>query len=81
MNATELKSDDPGSVGRYLLLQLCENGFDGNAQETALALGRTTEEMDDIIAGNEEPDEDLVMKIRALAREREIAIDVGSIAG
>jgi hypothetical protein len=75
MNATELKADISETADRDLLLKLCENGFGGSVEETALALGRTTEEIDDIIAGNEEPDEDLMIKARGLAQERDIGID------
>lgn len=61
--------------GAVLLKNLCETGFDGNTGEAALALGRTTEEIERILSGDEEADEDLVMKLRGLAQERNFDIE------
>lgn len=47
-------------------------GLGGSREETALVLGRTTEEIDAILDGGEIVDEDLEMKIRGIAEERKI---------
>lgn len=59
---------------RELLGNLCENGFAGDAGELAVALGRDKEEMYDLLSGEEDVDEDLLMKIRGIAQERGIEI-------
>lgn len=58
-----------------LLNNLCENGFAGDAEELALALGRDEEEIKDMLSGEEDIDEDLLMKIRGIAQERGIEIE------
>lgn len=70
--------DDSGtdeSGARTLLENLCSNGFDGDIGEAAVVLGRTPEELQNILDGDEPADEDLIMKIRGVARERDINID------
>lgn len=47
-------------------------GLGGSREETALVLGRTTEEIEAILNGEEKTDEDLEMKIRGIAEERKI---------
>jgi hypothetical protein len=44
--------------------------FNSNAAETALALGRKANDIEDIPNGNATIDEDLSMKIHALAQQR-----------
>lgn len=58
-----------------LLNNLCENGFAGDAEELAVALGRDEEEIKEMLSGEEDIDEDLLMKIRGIAEEREIEIE------
>jgi hypothetical protein len=60
---------------KELLTNLCENGFAGDAEELAIALGRDKEEIHDLLSGEEDVDEDLLMKVRGIAQEREIEID------
>jgi hypothetical protein len=57
-----------------LLSDLCENGFSGDVDLTALALGRESEEIQSILDGEADVDEDLLMKIRGIAEERNIEI-------
>ena len=47
-------------------------GLGGSVEETALVLGRTTQEIEAILDGEENADEDLEMKIRGIAEERKI---------
>ena len=67
--------DDPGTGGenaRDLLENLRDAEFGGSTEETALALGRTAEEIEGILNGDEVLDEDLAMKVRGIAQERGI---------
>lgn len=47
-------------------------GLGGSHEETALILGRTSDEIQAILDGEENVDEDLEMKIRGIAEERKI---------
>ena len=53
-----------------LLEQLKSEVFDDSDEKLALALGRTTEEVEAWLDGDEEIDEDAEMKIHGLAEER-----------
>ena len=76
MNENNVKTTEGGQENDKALLQrLCDNGFAGNVEETALVLGRTTEEIEGILQGDEVLDEDLAMKIRGIAEERDIEIE------
>lgn len=50
-------------------------GFDGNTAELALVLGRTPDEIGNILDGSEPVDDDLAMKVRGIAQERGISIE------
>ena len=60
---------------RELLENFCRDGFENDLNEAALALGRPREELEDFLSGDEEIDDDLVMKIRGIAQERNIEIE------
>ena len=62
------------SEARSMLRDLCRNGFDGNVGDTALALGREEESIAAALEGDE-IDEDLIVKIRGIAQERNIPIE------
>lgn len=69
--------DDKGTTqeqGLEMLHRLREDGFDGDIKELAAVLGRDEEEINDILDGSEEIDEDLLMKIRGIAQARDIEI-------
>ena len=66
--STEAKRDNPDAL--ELLQQLKSEVFDDSNEELALALGRTTEEIEAWFDGEEEIDEDAEMKINGLAQER-----------
>jgi plasmid maintenance system antidote protein VapI len=71
-------SNDPdtgGNDARSLLQNLCDGAFGGNIGETAIALGRTPEEIEGILNGDEVLDEDLAMKIRGIAQERGVTVE------
>jgi hypothetical protein len=62
---------DNGDEARANLKNL-NIGLGGDAAETAVVLGRTTEEIEAILDGEENVDEDLEIKVRAIAEERKI---------
>ena len=67
--------DDKGTnqeEARQILTALRDRGFDGDDQKLAIALGRTTEQVDNLISGSETIDDDIVMKARGIALNRGI---------
>lgn len=74
----ENMTDDPGTGGNDaldLLVNLRDAEFGGSTEETALALGRTPDEIEGILSGDEILDDDLEMKIRGIAQERDVAVE------
>jgi hypothetical protein len=61
--------------GTSALAQLHDRGFGGDTFMLALALGREEEQIREMLDGNAEMDEDLEMKVRGIAQERNIEID------
>lgn len=77
MNSENQAIDSEGTTqaqAQSLLSDLCRNGFSGDAGAFALALGRETEEIENILDGEAEIDEDLLMKVRRIAEQRNIEI-------
>lgn len=78
MNTSENIVDDNGTTqdeARELLAVFCRDGFDDDLDEAALALGRPLQELEDFLNGDEEIDDDLVMKVRGIALTRGIEIN------
>lgn len=78
MNKSENIVDDGGTTqdeARQLLGIFCRDGFDNDLNEAALVLGRPRRELEDFLNGDEEIDDDLIMKVRGIAQERDIEID------
>lgn len=69
MAETQTAKTDERS-GTELLKRFIDNGFDSDTDKAALALGRTSEELRDMLEGKMVVDEDLEMKIRGIADER-----------
>ena len=70
--------DDKGTdqeEAQNMLKTLRDQGFDGNDENVAVALGRTTEQVQAMISGAETIDDDVVMKARGIARNRGIDIE------
>jgi hypothetical protein len=63
---------------REMLRDLCSNGFDGLVDMAALALGRDEATIRSMMDGDEEIDEDLIMKMKGIARERNIPVEEAS---
>jgi hypothetical protein len=70
--------DDQGTSeteGRALIKRLRDAGFNGSDEQLALALGRPVEEVQGWTGGAEPVDDDVVMKARGIAKERQIEIE------
>lgn len=69
--------DDAGTDqddARELLRAFCEKGFDGDIERAAVALGRPASSLRQLMDGEDEIDDDLVMKLRGISNERGIAV-------
>ncbi len=60
--------------GLEILKRLRDQGFDGSSEKLALALGRPTEEVEHWMDGSEQPDDDIIMKSRGIAMQRQLQI-------
>ena len=74
----EQEVDDKGTdqgEAQHIIEALRDEGFDGDNEKLAKALGRTSEQIDGMINGDETIDDDVVMKARGIALNRGISID------
>ena len=62
---------------RRMLAEFRDKGFDGLTDMAALALGRDETNLQAMLDGSEEIDEDLMMKMLGIAQERNIPIGKG----
>jgi len=70
--------DDKGTdqeEAQSMLAALRDAGFDADDEKLAIALGRTTEQVQAMINGVETIDDDIVMKARGIALNRGIEIE------
>ena len=70
--------DDKGTdqeEAQRILTTLRDQGFDGDNEQLAVALGRTAEQVEAMISGAETIDDDVVMKARGIALHRGIEIE------
>ena len=70
--------DDRGTStaeGVEILRGLRDNGFDGDDEKLAVALGRPVAEVEAWMGGAEPPDDDLIMKARGIAKDRGVEIE------
>lgn len=70
--------DDRGTdqqEARELLKKLRDGGFEASDEKLAVALGRPAEQVAAWMSGAEPVDDDVVMKARGIARDRNIAIE------
>lgn len=78
MNTSENNDDDneiTQDEAQELLAIFCSDGFDNDFDEAALVLGRPRRELEDFLSGDEEIDDDLIIKVRGIAQTRGIEID------
>jgi hypothetical protein len=69
--------DDQGTDqadAQEMLKAFRDNGFDGDDEKTGLVLGRPSSEIRDMVAGDVDIDDDLVMKMRGIAKERGLEV-------
>jgi hypothetical protein len=69
--------DDEGTgqdEAREMLRAFCEDGFGGDTEKAAQALGRPTGEIREMLDRESQVDDDLVMKVRGIAKERGIGV-------
>ena len=52
-----------------------DEGFESDDLKLSVALGRPVEEVEAWMSGSEPPDDDIIMKARAVAQERGIQIE------
>ena len=70
--------DDQGTsaeAGRMMLRRLRSEGFEGDDEKFAIALGRPVEEVRAWMLNDETVDDDVIMKARGIARERGLSIE------
>ncbi|HST50545.1 MAG TPA: hypothetical protein VLJ61_00940 [Pyrinomonadaceae bacterium] len=70
--------DDRGTdnaTGLAILKRLRDEGFDGDDEKLAVALGRPAEEVASWARGEGRLDDDIIMKARGIAQERGIEIE------
>jgi hypothetical protein len=77
-NRSEQEVDDRGttqSEGRALLKRLRDLGFEASDEKLAVVLGRPVEQVQAWTNGSEEVDDDVIMKARGIALDRNIEIE------
>ena len=70
--------DDKGTdqtEAREIIRKLCDGAFEGDADKLAVALGRSTEQVQAVLSGAEPADDDLIMKARGIAINRGVEVE------
>ena len=70
--------DDQGTdqeEAQTIVRTLRDQGFDGDNEKLAVALGRTADQVREMIGGTEPIDDDVVMKARGIALHRGITVE------
>ena len=70
--------DDKGTdqeQAQHMIEALRDQGFNGDNEQVAKALGRTIEQVQGMIDGSETIDDDVIMKARGIALHRGIQIE------
>jgi hypothetical protein len=78
MSTSENIVDDEGTTqeeARKLLEDFSREGFEDDLDAVALVMGRPRDEIEDFLNGDEIIDDDFVMKMRGIAKERDIEIE------
>lgn len=60
---------------RAMLQTLRDRLFESNDEKVAVVLGRTQQEIFDVLQGNANFDDDLLMKVRGVAKERGLELE------
>jgi len=80
---TENIVDDKGTgqdKAVSILRNLRDHGFAASNEQLATALGRSADQVEGWLNGTEEIDDDVIMKARGIARERDVEIETDSDA-
>ena len=72
-DAVDARGTSP-QEGIEILRRLRDNGFEGDDEKLSVALGRPIEEIQNWWSGAETPDDDIIMKARGIAQDRNIEI-------
>lgn len=78
MEATNDAVDSQGTSAdeaRQILNKFGDNGFSSDTEKIAIVLGRSADEISAFLSGEKDIDDDLLMKIRGIAKERNIEIE------
>jgi hypothetical protein len=78
MRGVEQAIDDRGNDqnhGREMLRNFINHGFNGNFETAAVALGWPQEKLRQHLSGEATVDDDLVMKMRGISKERSFDIE------
>ena len=78
MKAVEQAIDDRGNNqdhGREMLQAFIDRGFTGSLERAAVALGWPEDQLQQHLAGELTIDDDMVMKMRGIAKERNFDIE------
>lgn len=70
--------DDKGTdqeEARTMLQTLRDQGFEGDNDKLAIALGRSVEQVEAMISGAETIDDDVVMKVKGIAIHRGVELE------
>jgi hypothetical protein len=70
--------DDKGTdqaQAKEIIRNLRDRAFDADDDKLAVALGRSTEQVQAVINGSEPADDDLVMKARGIALNRDVEVE------
>ena len=70
--------DDKGTdqaQAKEIIRNLRDRAFDADDDKLAVALGRSTEQVQAVISGSEPVDDDLVMKARGIALNRGVEVE------
>jgi len=70
--------DDKGTdqaQAKEIIRNLRDRAFDADDDKLAVALGRSTEQVQAVISGSESVDDDLVMKARGIALNRGVEVE------
>jgi hypothetical protein len=70
--------DDKGTdqaQAKDIIRNLRDRGFDADDDKLAVALGRSTEQVQAVLDGSEPVDDDLVMKARGIALNRGVEVE------
>jgi hypothetical protein len=70
---SDIGSGNPAET-RNIIRELRDQAFDSSDEMLALALGRPIDQVRTLVAGTEDADDDIAMKVRGIAEERGVTL-------